>query len=122
VAPPDLGKRLRYFALTQNGFEMTNSPPDDDKSEITAALERAVAELRKSLNYGSSREKLWEQVAEPIRKEVEQHVAAPLPAGLLAKWRDRYARGERIGSDQISFHFSAGWPSGTCPSQIIRLS
>jgi hypothetical protein len=42
---------------------MTNSPPDDDKSEITAALERAVAELRKSLNYGSSREKLWEQCA-----------------------------------------------------------
>ena len=63
MAPPDLGKRLRYFALTQNGFEMTNSPPDDDKSEITAALERAVAELRKSLNYGSSREKLWEQCA-----------------------------------------------------------
>jgi hypothetical protein len=89
---------------------------------MTGALERAVAELGGSLDYELSREKLWEQVPEPIRSDVQLHVATHLPADLLAKWRDQHARGERIGSDEISFHFGASWPSGTCPSQIIRLS
>jgi hypothetical protein len=31
-----------------------------------------------------------------------------LPADLLAKWRDQHARGVPIGSDEVSFHFSAG--------------
>ncbi len=35
----------------------------------------------------------WAKVPEPIRKIVEQHVAAHLPAKTLAKFRDLHARG-----------------------------
>ena len=52
--------------------------------------------------------KTWAKVPEPIRKNVEQHVAAHLPADILAKLRDLHARGMPIGSDQAFFHFGGG--------------
>jgi hypothetical protein len=52
--------------------------------------------------------KLWAQVPELIRKDVEQHVLAKLPADLLAKLRDLHARGVPIGSDDAFFHFGGG--------------
>jgi hypothetical protein len=52
--------------------------------------------------------KLWAQVPAPIRKIVEQHVAARLPAKILAKLRDLHARGLPISSDPALFHFGGG--------------
>jgi hypothetical protein len=52
--------------------------------------------------------KEWAKVPEPIRKIVEQHVAANLPAKTLAKLRDLYARGIPIDSDDAFFHFGGG--------------
>ena len=52
--------------------------------------------------------KLWEKVPAPIRKIVEQHVAAQLPAEILAKLRDLHDRGNPIGSDPAFFHFGGG--------------
>ena len=52
--------------------------------------------------------KLWSEVAAPIRKIVEQHVAARLPAKILAKLRDLHARGIPIDSDPAFFHFGGG--------------
>jgi hypothetical protein len=51
---------------------------------------------------------VWQKVPAPIRKIVEQHVAAQLPAEILAKLRDLHARGNRIGSDPAFFHFGGG--------------
>jgi len=50
----------------------------------------------------------WAEVPEPIRKIVEQHVAARLPAKILAKLRDLHARGIPIDSDPAFFHFGGG--------------
>jgi hypothetical protein len=80
----------------------------DESSGLFKVIEKLAAEFGGSLDHDSWREKLWAQVPEPIRKDVEQHVAAHLPADLLAKWRDQHARGVPIGSDEVSFHFSAG--------------
>jgi hypothetical protein len=44
----------------------------------------------------------------PIRKIDEQHVAARLPAKILAKLRDLHARGIPINSDSAVFHFGGG--------------
>ena len=52
--------------------------------------------------------KLWAKVPEPIRKIVEQHVAAHLPDEILAKLRDLHARGIPISSDPAFFHFGGG--------------
>ena len=52
-------------------------------------------------------ERLWSQVPESIRKDVEQHVAANLPAELLAKLRDLHARGIPISTDDAFFHLAA---------------
>jgi hypothetical protein len=52
--------------------------------------------------------KQWAKVPEPIRKDVEQHVAAHLPADILAKLRDLHARGIPISSDPAFFHFGGG--------------
>jgi hypothetical protein len=52
--------------------------------------------------------KLWEQVPVLIRKDIEQHVLAHLPADLLAKLQDQHARGIPIGSDDMFFHFGDG--------------
>jgi hypothetical protein len=52
--------------------------------------------------------KVWEKVPAPIRKIVEQHVAAKLPAEILPKLRDLHARGIPIGSDPAFFHFGGG--------------
>jgi hypothetical protein len=52
--------------------------------------------------------KRWAEVPEPIRKAVEQYVAANLPADLLAKLRDLHAHGIPIGSDAAFFHFGGG--------------
>jgi len=43
-----------------------------------------------------------------IRKIVERHVAAQLPAEILANLRDLHARGNAIGSDPAFFHFGGG--------------
>jgi hypothetical protein len=56
----------------------------------------------------ASSEALWAKVPELIRRDVEQHVLAHLPADLLVKWRDQHARGIFIGSDDPCFHFGAG--------------
>jgi hypothetical protein len=53
-------------------------------------------------------ERLWAQVPELIRKDVEQHVMANLPTELMAKLRDLHARGVCIGSDDSFFHFGGG--------------
>ena len=50
----------------------------------------------------------WAEVPEPIRKIVEQHVAARLPAKTLRKLRDLHARGIPISSDDAFFHFGGG--------------
>ena len=50
----------------------------------------------------------WAQVPELIRRDVEQHVLAHLPADLLAKLRDLHARGACFGSDDSFFHFGGG--------------
>jgi hypothetical protein len=52
--------------------------------------------------------KHWAQVPEPIRKSVEQHVAAHLPADILAKLRDLHAGGIPVKSDPAFFHFGGG--------------
>ena len=52
--------------------------------------------------------KRWAEVPQPIRKIVEQHVAARLPAKILAKLRDLHARGIPISSDPAFFHFGGG--------------
>ena len=52
--------------------------------------------------------KPWSEVPQPIRKIVEQHVAARLPAKILAKLRDLHARGIPIDSDPAFFHFGGG--------------
>ena len=52
--------------------------------------------------------KRWEKVPAPIRKIVEQHVAARLPAKILTKLRDLHARGLPIRYDPAFFHFGGG--------------
>jgi hypothetical protein len=52
--------------------------------------------------------KRWAKVPEPIRKHVEQYVAAHLPAETLAKLRDLHVRGDAIGEDPEFFHFGGG--------------
>jgi hypothetical protein len=64
--------------------------------------------------YDPLAERLWAQVPELIRKDVEQHVVANLPTELVAKLRDLHARGIPIESDPAFFHFGAAWLSGTC--------
>jgi len=58
--------------------------------------------------YDPLSERLWAQVPELIRKDVEQHVVANLPAELMAKLRDLHARGISIESDSAFFHFGGG--------------
>ena len=60
------------------------------------------------LDPDSSSKKLWIEVPKSIRKDVEQHVAANLPAELLAKLRDLHARGIPISTDDAFFHFGGG--------------
>src|SRR3974390_2013165 len=55
----------------------------------------------------SSKER-WAEVPEPIRKDVEQHVAANLPADVLATLCDLHARGMAISDDETFFHFGGG--------------
>jgi hypothetical protein len=50
----------------------------------------------------------WAQVPELIRKDVEQHVSANLPADVMAKLRDLHTRGVPIESDPAFFHFGGG--------------
>ncbi len=52
--------------------------------------------------------KRWTQVPNSIRKDVEQHVLAHLPADLLARLRDLHARGLPISFDNAFFHFGGG--------------
>jgi len=59
------------------------------------------------LDPDSSSKKLWIEVPKSIRKDVEQHVAANLPAELLAKLRDLHARGIPISTDDAFFHLAA---------------
>src|SRR5712692_10442477 len=58
--------------------------------------------------FDASSKKMWAKVPELIRKDVEKHVLAHLPADLLAKLRDLHARGVCIGSDDAFFHFGGG--------------
>src|SRR5947208_5769817 len=65
-------------------------------------------DFEEPLDPDSSSKKLWIEVQESIRKDVEQHVAANLPAELLAKLRDLHARGIPISTDDAFFHFAGG--------------
>lgn len=56
----------------------------------------------------SSSKRDWETVPKSIRIDVEEHVAASLPADILAKLRDLHARGMAISSDPSFFHFGGG--------------
>src|SRR6266478_2726451 len=56
----------------------------------------------------SSSKKLWTEVPEAIRKDVEEHVLAHLPANMLAKLHDLHAQGIPISSDNAFFHFGGG--------------
>jgi hypothetical protein len=62
----------------------------------------------------------WARVPAPIRKIVEQHVAAQLPAEILAKLRDLHARGDAIGSDPAFFHFGGGMAVRNLCRQAVR--
>jgi hypothetical protein len=64
--------------------------------------------------------KRWEKVPAPIRTIVEQHVAARLPAKILAKLRDLHARGAPIGSDPAFFHFGGGMAIRNLCRQAVR--
>ena len=50
----------------------------------------------------------WARVPGPIRKSVEEHVAAYLPPEVLEKICDLHARGKPIGSDPAFFDFGVG--------------
>ena len=65
-------------------------------------------DFEEPLDPNSSSKKLWTEVPELIRKEVEQHVLAHFPADLLVKLRDLHARGIPISSDDAFFHFGGG--------------
>jgi hypothetical protein len=56
----------------------------------------------------ASSKKLWAEVPEPVRKDVEQHVSASLPDDLLAKLHELHARGLPISHDDAFFHFGGG--------------
>jgi hypothetical protein len=56
----------------------------------------------------SRSKKLWTEVPEANRKDVEEHVFENLPADILAKLLDLHARGIPISSDDAFFHFTAG--------------
>ena len=62
----------------------------------------------KPFNSGSFSNEWWAKVPEPIRKIVEQDVAARLQAKILAKLRDLHARSIPISSDPVFFHFGGG--------------
>src|SRR5258707_15720015 len=73
--------------------------------------------------FGTSSEGRWAEVPELIRRDVEQHVLAHLPADLLTKWRDQHARGVCIGSDDPFFHFGAGMAvRNLCREQVPTAS
>jgi hypothetical protein len=57
-------------------------------------------------DFGSK--KLWTEVPEAIRKDVEQHVLAHLPAELLTELHDLHASGIPISSHDAFFHFTGG--------------
>jgi hypothetical protein len=46
-----------------------------------------LADFEKPRDPDASSKKLWAEVPEPIRKDVEQHVLAHLPADILTKLR-----------------------------------
>jgi hypothetical protein len=50
----------------------------------------------------------WAQVPELIRKDVEQHVLANLPAEVMVKLRHLHALGIPIETDPAFFHFGGG--------------
>jgi hypothetical protein len=52
--------------------------------------------------------KLWTEVPEATRKDVEEHVLAHLPADLLTKLHDLHASGISISSHFTFFHFTGG--------------
>jgi hypothetical protein len=56
----------------------------------------------------SRSKRLWTEVPEAIRKDVEEHVLDNLPADLLTKLYDLHARGISISSDNAFFHFGGG--------------
>jgi hypothetical protein len=65
-------------------------------------------DFEESLDPDSWSKKLWTEVPESIRKEVEDHVLAHLPGALLTELRDLHARGIPISFDKAFFHFTVG--------------
>ncbi|MET3333151.1 hypothetical protein ABIF61_001675 [Bradyrhizobium japonicum] len=67
-----------------------------------------LPDLDEPFDVDSLSVKMWARVPEPVRQKVELHVAAHLPAEMLARVRGLYARGINISSDPEFFHFGAG--------------
>jgi hypothetical protein len=67
-----------------------------------------LPEFDKPFDPDSRSKRLWTEVPEAIRKDVEEHVFDNLPADKLAKLHDLHARGIPISSDLAFFHFGGG--------------
>jgi hypothetical protein len=64
-------------------------------------------------------EQTWARVPELIRADCEKYLLSKLPDDLLAKWKDQRARGIRIGSDELMFHFGTGmWVRNTLRARL----
>src|SRR3954468_22306483 len=79
-----------------------------DSLILNWSLRMYPPDFEEPLDPDSWSKKLWLEIPEFVRKDVEQHVAANLPADLLAKLRNLHARGSPISSDEAFFHFGGG--------------
>jgi hypothetical protein len=70
--------------------------------------------LDESYDPDLSSKKLWAEVPEAIRKQVEQHVSANLPAEVLAKLRDLHACRERLSDSELASYCSLGGDWDSC--------
>lgn len=84
-------------------------------SSVDSALLSAEWDLRmhapdfdESFDSDSFFKERWAEVPEQIRKDVERHVLAHLPADALAKLRELHACGIPLSSDPAFFHFGGG--------------
>ena len=76
--------------------------------EFEIGIRMQPPDFEEPFDSDSSSKKLWTEVPEAIRKDVEEHVLAHLPADMLAKLHDLHAQGIPISSDNAFFHFGGG--------------
>jgi len=65
-------------------------------------------DFEESFDPDSRPKRLWMEVLEAIRKDVEEHLLAHLPTDLLTELYDLHARGIPISSAKAFFHFTGG--------------